>query len=120
MIYNSSDGDDAGPDGNGGGGLCFRDCVKPSHFVSELEHGKKTAQFLMQHVPHIVPFSEVSVACSSHSHCKKSLFWWGFFGVSPCIIRFGEVRLTGRKTPTYSHGEVSLTGRKTPTYLLTW
>ncbi|XP_076453206.1 ubiquitin-protein ligase E3B-like [Babylonia areolata] len=32
--------------------------VKPSHFVSELEHGKKTAQFLMQQVPHIIPFSE--------------------------------------------------------------
>ncbi|KAK7087302.1 ubiquitin-protein ligase E3B-like isoform X2 [Littorina saxatilis] len=32
--------------------------VKPSHFVSELEHGKKAAQFLMQHVPHIIPFGE--------------------------------------------------------------
>ena len=88
--------------------------MKPSHFVSELEHGKKTAQFLMQHVPHIVPFSEVSVACSSY--CKKSLF----FGVSLCIFPFGEVRLTGHKTPTYLLGEVRLTGFKTPTYLLTW
>ncbi|KAK7473434.1 hypothetical protein BaRGS_00035310 [Batillaria attramentaria] len=32
--------------------------VKPSHFVGELEHGKKTAQFLMQQVPHIIPFCE--------------------------------------------------------------
>lgn len=32
--------------------------VKASHFVGELEHGKKTAQFLMQHVPHIIPFGE--------------------------------------------------------------
>lgn len=37
----------------------FRD-VKPSHFMAEFEKEKKTALFLMQKVPHIIPFNEVS------------------------------------------------------------
>ncbi|KAK6968619.1 ubiquitin-protein ligase E3B [Biomphalaria glabrata] len=32
--------------------------VKPSHFMAELEKEKKTALFLMQKVPHIIPFNE--------------------------------------------------------------
>ncbi|XP_005112992.2 ubiquitin-protein ligase E3B [Aplysia californica] len=32
--------------------------VKPSHFMDELEKEKKTAKFLMQRVPHIIPFNE--------------------------------------------------------------
>ncbi|KAK3084530.1 hypothetical protein FSP39_014813 [Pinctada imbricata] len=32
--------------------------VKPGVFISELEKQKKTAVFLMQHTPHIIPFSE--------------------------------------------------------------
>ncbi|XP_048241193.1 ubiquitin-protein ligase E3B-like [Haliotis rufescens] len=32
--------------------------VKASHFMGELERGRKTVQFLMQKVPHIIPFHE--------------------------------------------------------------
>ena len=32
--------------------------VKPSHFTEELEKDKKTAKFLMQNAPHIIPFNE--------------------------------------------------------------
>ncbi|XP_041348845.1 ubiquitin-protein ligase E3B-like [Gigantopelta aegis] len=32
--------------------------VKASQFVGELEKGRKTTTFLMQHVPHIIPFHE--------------------------------------------------------------
>lgn len=39
--------------------LLFRE-VKMSVFVSELEKGRKSVQFLMQRVPHVIPFKEVS------------------------------------------------------------
>ncbi|WAR01504.1 UBE3B-like protein [Mya arenaria] len=32
--------------------------IKPSSFLAELERGKKTAQYIMQKIPHIIPFSE--------------------------------------------------------------
>ncbi|BFZ18278.1 hypothetical protein BsWGS_21317 [Bradybaena similaris] len=32
--------------------------VRPSHFMAELEKEKKTAMFLMQRVPHVIPFNE--------------------------------------------------------------
>ncbi|XP_014785402.1 ubiquitin-protein ligase E3B isoform X2 [Octopus bimaculoides] len=32
--------------------------VKPSTIISELEAGRKNAQFIMQKIPHIIPFSE--------------------------------------------------------------
>ena len=34
--------------------------IKPSVFITELEKGKKPAVFLMQRLPHIIPFSEVT------------------------------------------------------------
>jgi len=45
--------------------LFFRD-VKPSGFLMELEKGKKTAQFILQKIPHIVPFAEVSIPKHTH------------------------------------------------------
>lgn len=59
---------------------CCRD-IKPSHFVSELEHGKKAAQFLMQHVPHIIPFSEVRNAQS-----VTLLFDWTFMDIIGSVV----------------------------------
>ena len=59
----------------GGGGCCcysylvvsslsdnfpvFRD-IKPVLFVSELEKGRKSAEFLLKRAPHILPFNVVS------------------------------------------------------------
>ena len=42
--------------------VCYRD-IKASQFISELEKGKKLAQFMMQKLPHIIPFSEVGCCC---------------------------------------------------------
>ena len=45
----------------------FRD-VKPSMFITELERGRKTATFLLQKVPHIIPHKEVRNMHGAHSH----------------------------------------------------
>ena len=41
-------------------GSMFDRDIKASSFIGELERGKKTAHFLLQKVPHIIPHPEVS------------------------------------------------------------
>ena len=43
---------------------CFFRDIKASLFISELEKGKKLAQFMMQKLPHIIPFAEVGFLSS--------------------------------------------------------
>ena len=55
----------------------FRD-VKPSMFITELERGRKTATFLLQKVPHIIPHKEVrNRRCHIHTTLsdKKRARW---------------------------------------------
>ncbi|KAH9492187.1 Ubiquitin-protein ligase E3B [Bulinus truncatus] len=47
--------------------------VKPSHFMAELEKEKKTALFLMQKVPHIIPFNERVVIFRKNVMKEKEL-----------------------------------------------
>lgn len=47
--------------------------VKPSTVISELEAGRKSAQFLMQKVPHIIPFSERVILFRKYVMKEKDL-----------------------------------------------
>jgi len=62
--------------------------VRVSTFLSELEHHKKPALFLLQKVPHILPHHEVDIDdCHSQSVC--------------CVVMCGDSVLKQNHILTY-------------------
>ena len=76
--------------------IYFRD-IKSSLFISELEKGRKLAQFMMQKLPHIIPFSEVGTPQS-----LKTL-----------LLRSKANTMSARQ-PCYGHTKMYRSYRKMP------